>query len=160
MIFDFKLLGKVELPESAINFLEPYRQMGDSNETGGVIVGKKHNGLWVLSTPMAPSPRDQAGRTWHKRNREDAQNFINTEFDRTQGECNYLGEWHTHPEADPRPSSEDYSMLSDLLETSRLEVNFLVGLILGNKTKACLWIQTKTGQREVRSGIELFEGQH
>jgi integrative and conjugative element protein (TIGR02256 family) len=157
MIVDFKLIGKVELPAASLLFLSQYRQFGENNETGGVLIGKRVGSIWVISSPMPPSSKDLAGRTWHKRNREDAQALINSEFDRTDGLCNYLGEWHTHPEPNPRPSTHDYRMLEDLLRTSKLEITFLIGVIVGNKTQGCVWIQDQIGRRELISEIKMFD---
>ncbi|HTX67171.1 MAG TPA: Mov34/MPN/PAD-1 family protein, partial [Opitutaceae bacterium] len=103
----------------------------------------------VLSHVMPPSPRSRAGLFWFKRHRGDAQIFVNTVFADTGGAANYIGEWHTHPETHPSPSSRDFKMMSDLLKNSRLETSYVIGLIVGDTGELCAWFQDKEGNREV-----------
>jgi integrative and conjugative element protein (TIGR02256 family) len=56
----------------------------------------------------------------------------------SKGQLTYIGEWHTHPEKLPRPSSADTGMLSDILAGSKPPPLFLFGLILGTEGTVCL----------------------
>ena len=138
----FRLTGPVELPSSAMNFLRRYAQLDSTPETGGVLAGfLRQDDVWVLSHPMRPSPRNRANRFWLKRHRGDAQKFVEEVYSETGGLVNYLGEWHTHPEPTPSPSSDDRKMFRDLLRTSRLEIEFLIGVIVGTSGALCVWCQ-------------------
>ncbi len=138
--------GPVELPAATVEFLRRYVQLGSALETGGVLAGfLRKDDVWILSHPMQPSPRNRAGRHWLKRHRSDAQKFVDKVYQETGGLVNYLGEWHTHPEPTPSPSLEDRKMLQDLLRTSRLEIRFLIGVIVGMSGSLCVWSQGLNG---------------
>lgn len=140
----------LEIPGSVVAYLRRYCQPRSSPETGGALGGYfRKNGNLVVSHVMPPSPRSKSGLFWFKRHRGDAQVFVNSVFTDTEGAANYIGEWHTHPEPHPTPSSHDFKMMSDLLKNSRLETNYLVGLIVGDNGELCVWFQDKNGNREV-----------
>jgi integrative and conjugative element protein (TIGR02256 family) len=159
MKIDFKLIGAVEIPHSTWDFWWQHRQRENANETGGVIAGFRENGVWILSSPMPPNSKNKAGRTWLKRDRESAQEFVNEAFKRNDGRINYLGEWHTHPEPHPNPSCDDFKMLKDLLRTSKLEIDFLMGVIVGDTGELCIWIQTAQGQSEIIKGLRYTKNE-
>ena len=144
--FTFQGIGRLVIPRSSYEALLPFRQIGNRMETGGILAGSCYStDTWVLSHVMQPSPRDKAGRTWHKRDRRDAQKFVNKVFRKSGGLVNYVGEWHTHPEPHPQPSACDYQMIHDLLRTSRIEMDFLFGLVLGDECEFFVWCQKRTG---------------
>jgi integrative and conjugative element protein (TIGR02256 family) len=145
----FKITRPIDFPETTIQFLRSYCQSPTSCETGGVLAGflRKDN-IWVVSHPMPPSPRNRAGRFWVKRHRGDSQKFVENVFKATDGIVNYIGEWHTHPEPVPTPSGKDRKMIDDLLRTSRLEINFLIGVIVGTSGTLCVWCQDAGGWTE------------
>lgn len=150
MRVSFRLTGPVELPEATVNFLRGHVQPDAAPETGGALAGfLRQDDVWVLSHPMRPSPRNRAGRTWLKRHRGDAQKFVEEVYTETSGLVNYLGEWHTHPEPTPSPSKDDRKMFRDLLRTSRLEIRFLLGVIVGTSGALCVWCQGDDGDFEL-----------
>jgi integrative and conjugative element protein (TIGR02256 family) len=140
----------VEVPTAVIGYLRRYCQRLGTHETGGALGGYfRKYGILVISHVMPPSPRNKAGWFWLKRHRGDAQTFVNSVFVDTQGAANYVGEWHTHPEPHPSPSAYDFKMLTDLLKRSKLEIGFLVGIIVGDTGEICLWLQDAAGNREI-----------
>ena len=48
-------------------------------------------------------------------------------------------------------------MLKDLLRTSKLEIDFLIGVIVGDTGELCVWVETATGKTEVVGGIKQVE---
>ena len=54
-------------------------------------------------------------------------------FKKSKGKCIYLGEWHTHPEDYPTPSSLDRKSLVDQILKSQLNSNKIFGIIIGLK---------------------------
>lgn len=142
--------GHIELQPQIIAYLQSYRQRPGTSETGAALGGYfRSDGTLVISHVMPPSPRNKAGPFWLKRHRGDAQTFVNTIFADTKGAANYVGEWHTHPEEIPYPSPLDFKMLADLLKNSRLEIPFLIGVIVGDTGRISVWIQDGIGNREV-----------
>lgn len=154
MILRSKKLGTLEVRPTVLAALCGYRQRPRAAERGGVIAGCRIGPRsWVITHASPPSPRSLAGLFWVKRDRRDAQRFINRVFAETNGTVNYLGEWHTHPEPRPSPSGEDRQMLNDLLANSRLEIDFLVGAIVGNTGNLHWWCQTDSGRYEVLAAM-------
>ena len=142
--------GTVIIAPKTYRNLLPYRQTGRKKETGGVLMGYKANrDVWVISTLMHPSPSNKCGRTWLQRDLAAAQEFVNRVHRQSNGQLTYLGEWHTHPEKEPRPSMADFGMLGDILTASRPAPPFLLGLILGDEGACCLWYQDIKGPQSV-----------
>jgi integrative and conjugative element protein (TIGR02256 family) len=144
-----RIAGRIDVPSSTLSILSNHAQLPHQNETGGVLAGYRNTCSWVISHPMAPSPQNRSGHRWLKRHRIDAQRFIDTVFDESNGTVNYLGEWHTHPVSCPSTSPEDRQMLRDLLRTSVLEIPFLIGIIVGNTGRIIIWCQSGDGNYEV-----------
>jgi proteasome lid subunit RPN8/RPN11 len=58
----------------------------------------------------------------------------------------FVGEWHTHPEPHPAPSSLDLSSAREAFVTSIHELNFFVSIIVGNEPeKLDLWVGVHDG---------------
>ena len=44
----------------------------------------------------------------------------------------YVGDWHTHPESEPKPSPSDEEKLSDIFRKSTHRLQFMLLVIVGN----------------------------
>jgi integrative and conjugative element protein (TIGR02256 family) len=77
--------------------------------------------------------------------RRDPQSHQNTldEFFRRTGRdfqrFNYLGEWHSHPSFSVRPSAQDISTMTDIVESRNSIISFAVLLIV--RLRLRLWIE-------------------
>ncbi len=141
---EFRDFNTVVIPDYTYRKMYRYRQTGRNFERGGAIAGYLGvTGEWVIASVMRPSTRSRAGRSWFERDLYSAQQFVNRLFEESDGVQNYLGEWHTHPSETPVASELDYHMLNDLLNNSRLEIDFLIGIILGDTGRLCVWYQRK-----------------
>jgi len=142
--------GRIELPAPVIAYMVRFKQPHTSPETGGALGGYfRRDGTLIISHIMPPSPKSRGGFAWFKRHRGDAQIFVNTVFTDSGGAVNYAGEWHTHPEPFPEPSGRDRKMMNDLLKRSKLEIDFLAGVIVGDTGRLCVWLQDKSGHFEI-----------
>lgn len=151
LVFSSRNAPDVIISSTAYRALLRYMQKPDQNETGGVIAGRiNRQGIVFLERFMRPSKRNLAGKTWLERDLPAAQRFINRTFKATKGLYNYLGEWHTHPEPNPKASGLDIKMMADILRNSILEIDFVIGVILGDTGKLYLWYQTKTTVTELK----------
>lgn len=64
---------------------------------------------------------------------EDAWTTLKGFFGRTAGNYmrfNYIGEWHSHPSFDPRPSGKDHGAMRDIVMDPHVGANFVVLLIV------------------------------
>lgn len=80
-------------------------------EAGGVLLGRYllGNPHVVVDEVTVPMEGDRRSRTEFHRGQQAHQQVIDVRWAASRGTCQYLGEWHTHPENEPHPSSIDKS---------------------------------------------------
>lgn len=81
----------------------------DDPESGGVLLGRKildSNDI-VVDRVTEPFPSDHRRRRRFIRRSNGHQEAVNEAWQASGGTTIYLGEWHTHPEPVPTPSSID-----------------------------------------------------
>jgi integrative and conjugative element protein (TIGR02256 family) len=78
-------------------------------EAGGVLLGRYILNCEdvVVDKITKPMKDDRRSRLRFFRSARLHQQVINEAWISSRGTCNYLGEWHTHPEPDPSPSFID-----------------------------------------------------
>lgn len=81
----------------------------DRAEAGGVLLGRHllASRDVVVDEITTPMRGDRRARFHFLRARQSHQTLLDRAWKRSGGTCTYLGEWHTHPERDPSPSSVD-----------------------------------------------------
>lgn len=82
-------------------------------ETGGILVGTYNEAHDVASISDASGPpRDsKSGSTWFYRGVQGLQAWLRRLW---TGNCYYLGEWHFHPRAQPKPSETDVNQIREI----------------------------------------------
>ncbi len=125
-----------------------YKQTGWRSEAGGVLLGRVfENGDVTVESVTVPGRGDKRGRFFFDRCRERAQRLVDGAWKKSGGEVVYLGEWHTHPETAANPSSRDKAMIQNMLRETRMELNFLVSVIIGLEKN---WIGIRTCEELTR----------
>lgn len=113
-------------------------------ESGGILLGSVFPQSHVLvELATRPGFLDKAGRYFFERSRLRAQRIVNRRWKKSGGQSIYLGEWHTHPVADPVPSARDRTMIRNMFHQTKMEIDFLLLLIIGT---SCLWIGIENGE--------------
>lgn len=102
-------------------------------ESGGIIIGRIVSDVIMAEKLSIPTQLDKATRTTFERHRLSAQIIIDYEHINSYGQMIYLGEWHTHPEDYPRPSSMDIQMIRQQFRENKIMTTFLILLIQGRK---------------------------
>lgn len=122
------------LSEAVQQILKSYTQHDSkAKEAGGILLGQvSARGVFVLKV-TTPCGADKASRVGFLRNKQKAQYIIDYEFENSGGKMIYLGEWHTHPEPLPSPSSVDLSMISDQYLKNKINEDFVLLIIRGTK---------------------------
>jgi len=129
------------LPDNKILYIRPealekmnnYRQISWSDpEAGGILIGRVlvEDGNYIIDDVSEPMPTDKRSRARFSRKPEGHQEYYNDVWERENGRCFYLGEWHTHPERVPVPSSIDRKDWNRLLNIG-YETGCLFFIILG-----------------------------
>lgn len=103
----------VEIYEDVFSVFKSYEQTEGKKESGGILLGGfvPDENRYVITIASIPSPRDRHGFTFFVRNKNSAQEIINTWWNQSGGTINYLGEWHTHGCEMPYPSFVDKQLL-------------------------------------------------
>ena len=110
-----------------------YRQVRwTDTEAGGILIGRilEEDNNIIIDDVSEPMPTDRRKRTRFSRKTDGHQEYMNDAFEREKGCCFYLGEWHTHPERIPVPSSIDREDWKRLLNVG-FESKCLFFLIVG-----------------------------
>ncbi|HEJ1052114.1 Mov34/MPN/PAD-1 family protein [Morganella morganii] len=115
-------------------FIHLYRQFHyASTEAGGTLIGERRGKHIVITHISEPGLGDVRSRTRIERKGEHHQQKVDDLFQQSDGSLVYLGEWHTHPEDFPKPSSTD--MRSWRIGLRATEP--MVLLIMGRKQAWC-----------------------
>lgn len=108
IIFHNRFLS-VEFKDDVIVALRKYAQNSSKTpESGGILMGKRLlNGNIIVTDFTIPQRGDISGRFYFKKNKKIHQQLSDRIWEESLGNIIYVGEWHTHPEKIPRPSSVD-----------------------------------------------------
>ncbi|WP_438028992.1 Mov34/MPN/PAD-1 family protein [Sorangium sp. So ce233] len=98
-------------------------------ETGGVLVGRYEGGdTAVVTSVLGPCPDAEHGLRGFWRGTEGLEQHLRALWD--QG-LYFLGEWHTHPAADPTPSDVDAATMRATAENPQAQCPEPILLIVG-----------------------------
>ena len=125
---------RLKLDDAVLDRLALYRQVGlHHHEAGGVLLGRHllDSSDIVVDEITEPMAGDSRSRFRFRRGQRNHQRRIDEAWLASRGTCVYLGEWHTHPEADPTPSSTDLHDWRRRLRTDAFGGDALYFLILG-----------------------------
>lgn len=103
----------------------------NSVEAGGVLMGfRRAHHLHVVDL-TEPFPTDRSTRTSFRRERTGHAEVVQRRWFGSARTCDYLGEWHTHPEDYPTPSAKDRREWRALVLRSPRSLVFLIAGIRG-----------------------------
>ncbi|EPF90584.1 hypothetical protein GCM10025882_35640 [Acinetobacter gyllenbergii] len=126
-------LGFVEFSPEVLEHLEKYKQKSCfSREAGGQLFGSYngHNTTKIIGI-TGPRPQDWRTRFGYVPNAKAEQAEIKENY---KLGLHFLGDWHTHPQDIPFPSSTDENSMKKLVKESIHDfVGFLM-IIVGRKT--------------------------
>lgn len=126
--------GRFEISSYVVDSLSAHIQNASrAKEAGGVLLGR-----YILDTEdivvdliTSPMKGDRRRRTSFKRGRLKHQWHIIKTWAKSAGTCNYLGEWHTHPEPNPGPSKVDLKDWSRRLASDNFATDSLFFVLVG-----------------------------
>ncbi|MEZ0129613.1 Mov34/MPN/PAD-1 family protein [Flavobacterium sp. LBUM151] len=103
-------------------------------ESGGVLIGFYiEDDTYSITDISFPSSYDKSSRYNFTRSIKNAQNVLNDFFKESNGKKIYLGEWHTHPEDFPTPSSLDEKSILQQMRGNILNSQIIFMIIIGRK---------------------------
>lgn len=110
MVFRKSNGGRLGLDHEALRVMLSFTQIGPTaTEAGGVLIGRhiEDSDDVIVDVVTRPMPGDRRKRTTFHRSKQAHQEVIDEEWNASCGRRTYLGEWHTHPELHPSPSTMD-----------------------------------------------------
>lgn len=150
--------GSLKLDAGVLDVFKQFRQVDRyATEAGGVIIGRHIVGTddVVADIATTPSASDRRTRTKFHRSQQAHQQILDAVWLRSAGTQVYLGEWHTHPEPFPSPSSVDMDDWRRRLERDAVEAPFVFFLIVG-QLAIHVWEGSRTAYGVVRLVPQKF----
>lgn len=142
MIVNRQQFGRLKINDDVIQIMEQCSQKTIENqkEYCGVLLGREiiNTSNIIIDKITEPSEDDIQKRFYFFRDKKYHQKKIIEEWKKSDGTCNYLGEWHTHLEDVPNPSSTDIKEWKKALKKFKFDGNELFFIIIGIKEIA-IW---------------------
>jgi integrative and conjugative element protein (TIGR02256 family) len=119
----------IVFPSTVIDYFSHHRQIERNYEVGGQLFASfLPTGEVLIHKVTGQRKSDSRLRNYFKPNKRIEQQEIDTIF--REG-YHYIGDWHTHPEEYPNPSSEDLNNIGNIFRKSRHNLNYFLLVIVG-----------------------------
>ena len=141
LIFTSEDGAKFKVSTAPLLTMLSFRQLKrSSHESGGVLLGRYIKGTSdvVVDFVTTPKENDSSTEVFFFKNKDEHQDVIDEKWEESKGTCNYLGEWHTHPQDHPTPSSTDIKTWLRLVKDTQFDFGELYFVIIGRKS-ACAY---------------------
>lgn len=124
---------KLLIHSSVLGFLESEAAKATRTETGGVLAGRGDLEQGEVHLTHASKPGPNAKKTLFSFTRDTiyCQQFLDRVAIESKSQIDYLGEWHKHHEADPRPSFRDIITSREIALSPDYHVRLCLLLIIG-----------------------------
>ena len=117
------------LTDKVLAHFRRYRQLADDDkEAGGQLFATFRENRIRIERATGPRKGDRRGVTFFIPNRLAERREIKQKF---KAGLHYVGDWHTHPEPRPQPSSTDAESIQDVFGKSRHKLASLVMVVVG-----------------------------
>lgn len=119
----------VQFSPNVLKVFDAHRQTGwFSREAGGQLFADVKDDVWRVVAATGPRSADRRGRFHFWPDRKAEQREIDQYF--ATG-FQYVGDWHTHPEKAPTPSSDDIFSIENVVRESTIYTSGLLLCIVG-----------------------------
>ncbi len=99
-------------------------------ETGGILIGRQQGRVFYIETAIGPGLNAYHKDISFKRDGNFSQTHLDSMVLETQGQWDYLGEWHSHPRY-MGPSSTDINSLINIQTSPKYNIlQPILGLII------------------------------
>lgn len=120
------------MPDLLVIEMEKHKQLKfHDTEAGGIIIGKRRSDNLEAVNFTVPQRSDVRSRFRFDRREGGHNTVLEEQWILSNGEDNYLGEWHTHPEDHPIPSRTDLCTWKTMIREHGVT---LLLIIIGRKS--------------------------
>lgn len=119
----------IVLTAAVVDTMLRHRQLRlKDNEAGGQLFARFEGKDTIIVEATEPKSSDK-----RKRYRFEPNKWLQRQEIRTKHKCgeHFVGDWHTHPEPIPSPSSDDLHSIAECFRESRHELRAFVMVIVG-----------------------------
>ncbi len=106
-----------------------YVQGKNKYEAGGILLGYRRGDHFEVIHATEPSEIDKRSRFHFVREAKYHSEIASKLWAKSNGTINYIGEWHTHPEETPTPSSLDINEWKKLTMKSSDQNPFVMTIV-------------------------------
>lgn len=128
--------GIILIESRVLRIFDQHRQRSTTApESGGILLGFRRQNHLHIADATSPNESDGQMRNFFSRSAHFHQSVARAKWKNSGGTIDYLGEWHTHPELGPTPSTIDKR---GWLRISRFRKAPMVFIIVGERNN--LWV--------------------
>jgi len=137
----------LRISDGVQDIFRKYQQKTGENEAGGILLGFVYNDSDEIIQATEPHYSDSRGLTFFIRKKQPAQRQVNSAWVKSSGSLVYLGEWHTHSQRNPRPSTEDRDLMAKVISETLMDIDYVYMIIVGTDDY-WIGIQTPEGLKQ------------
>ena len=142
----FDPLGMVLVESVVLQRISAFRQRrAHDSEAGGILLGYRRGAHLHVTDATRPQPHDKRSRFQFERRDAFHQAYALDRWRESRGALDHIGEWHSHPESSPMPSSLDRS---EWRKICAARVDLMVFMILGDRTEDWLGVGSAVDARK------------
>ncbi len=141
--------GYVLIRISVLGVFNRFIQYPGKTEAGGILLGSYRDNHIEVVSATPPSPKDIRRPLRYIRRCPSHKTYAFGEWKRSNHLVTYIGEWHTHPENVPTPSSIDYDNWEKLLPRN--------DLVLCIQGLSDLWVGETTEYQNIVTSLKKIE---
>ncbi|WP_161511946.1 Mov34/MPN/PAD-1 family protein [Acinetobacter pittii] len=140
-LYSEELDYEVHLTESALHTISLHRKLLQEHkpESCGIIIGEIREKSLTVIDISTPAHDDIRTRVSFHRKSSHHQLYLNKIHEISDGQLQYIGEWHTHPEPTPTPSFADYQGWNKLIHNPEFNLFPKLIWIAGNNNATADW---------------------
>jgi integrative and conjugative element protein (TIGR02256 family) len=146
---------RLVIQPSVLHTFANHRQLrSDAPEAGGQLFARIDGPSILLELATGPRQSDRRSRYSYQPDRRAEQE----EIDRLHRESLlFVGDWHTHPEPIPHPSSQDLASIRESVAKSKHHLNGFLLIIVGTGAmRTALWV----GLHSTTESLQLAPPSH
>lgn len=104
-------------------------------EFGGIVSGIRLNNIWTIIDFQVPLKYDNSTNGF-TRDAGTLNIYLESAFNESRGQVEYLGEWHSHPNGTTKYSDNDRKSMMEIAEDINIKNDSPLLLIIGNSKKS------------------------